>query len=141
MQIIARVGLRHVGFASCDWRFRIITALLSIKDFALEELHVFAENFDGKAVEIDRLAAGLVNAMSLLLNLFVFQNDVLLNTHHFFSETLDSDELIVGLRLLDREENLKNLMVLILDINQAQLLLLVLSNEANQLSALLNLVQ
>ena len=85
----------------------------------MEELHVLAEDFDGEAVEVDRLAAGLINTMSLLLDLFVLQNDELLNTHHFLAETLDCDELVVGLRLLDREEDLENFVVLVLNIDEA----------------------
>ena len=107
----------------------------------MEELHVLAEDFDRETIEVDRLAAGLINPMSLLLDLFVFQNDVLLDAHHFLAETLNRDELVIGLRLLDREEDLENFMVLVLNIDEAQLLLLVLANEADQLSALLNLVQ
>ena len=55
--------------------------------------------------------------MCLLLNLFVFQNDVLLYANHFFSETLDSDEFIIRFSLLDRVENFQNLMVLVLYID------------------------
>ena len=55
--------------------------------------------------------------MCLLLNLFVFQNDVLLYTNHFFSETLDSDEFIIRFSLLDRVENFQDLMVLVLYID------------------------
>ena len=55
--------------------------------------------------------------MCLFLNLLVFQNDVLLYAHHLLSETLDSDELIIRLSLLDCEENFENLMVLVLYID------------------------
>ena len=85
----------------------------------MEELHVLAEDFDRETIEVDRLAAGLINPMSLLLDLFVFQNDVLLNAHHFLAETLNRDELVIGLRLLDREEDLENFMVLVLNIDEA----------------------
>ena len=81
---------------------------MSIKDFPLEELHVLSENFDGEAVEVDCLAAGLIDPMRLLLNLLVFQNDVLLYSHHLLSETLDSDELIIRLCLLDCVEYFEN---------------------------------
>ena len=87
---------------------------MSIKDFPLEELHVLAEDLDRQAVEVDCLAAGLVHPMRLLLNLLIFQNDVLLYAHHFLTETLDGDEFIIRLSLLDREENFENLMVLVL---------------------------
>ena len=90
---------------------------MSIKDFTLKELHVLAKDFDGEAVEVDRLAAGLIYPMCLFLNLFVFQNDVLLYANHFFSETLDSDEFIIRFSLLDRVENFQNLMVLVLYID------------------------
>ena len=90
---------------------------MSIKDFPLEELHVLAEDFDGESIKVDSLAAGLVHPMCLLLNLLVFQNDVLLYAHHLLSETLDSDELIIRLCLLDCEENFENLMVLVLYID------------------------
>ena len=90
---------------------------MSIKDFPLEELHVLAEDFDGEAVEVDCLAAGLIDPMRLLLNLLVFQYDVLLYTNHFISETLDSNEFIIGLSLLNCVENFQNLMVLVLYID------------------------
>ena len=64
---------------------------MSIKDFTLKELHVLAEYLDGETVEVDCLAASLIDTMSLLLNLFVFQYDILLYAHHFLSETLDSN--------------------------------------------------
>ena len=117
MQIVARVRLGHVGFACRGRRLRIVPALLPVKHFPLEELHVLAEDFDGKAVKIDSLAARFVHPMCLFLNLLVFQNDVLLNAHHLLSETLDCDEFIIRLSLLDCEENFENLMVLVLYID------------------------
>ena len=55
------------------WRLvvRRVAALLALDDLALEELEVLAEDLDGEAVEVNRLAACLVHAVRLLLDLLV----------------------------------------------------------------------
>ena len=78
--------------------------------------------------------------VSLLLDLLVFENDELLDCKHFFAVALDGHKFVVGLGHLDVIEDLENIVVLVLNLDEAQLLLLVLSNEADQLAALLNLV-
>lgn len=79
--------------------------------------------------------------MRLFLDLLVLENDVLLNGEHLVPETLNRNQLVIWLSLLDLEEYLEDLMVLILHINEAQLLLLVLSDKADQLTTLLDLVE
>ena len=69
--------------------------------------------------------------MSLLFNLFILKNNVLLNLHHFFTEGLDCDKFVVGLCDLDIVENLQNLVILILNIDQTQLLFFVLTDKTD----------
>ena len=54
-------------------------ALLAIEHLLLQELEVLAKDLDRQAIQVDRLATSLVNAMRLLLNLLVLQDDVLLD--------------------------------------------------------------
>ena len=107
----------------------------------MQELEIFAEYFNGEPIEIDSLPACLVNTMSLLFNLLILKDYILLDCQHFLSEALDCDKFVVGLGYLDIIEDLKNLPILILNIDQAQLLLLILANKADKLSTLLNLIK
>ena len=63
----------------CRRFLRICLSLLAIHDFLLQELEIFAKNFDGKTVKVDRLSTGFVYSMGLLLDFFVFLNHILLN--------------------------------------------------------------
>ena len=62
-----------------DRRRLIVNALLPVEDFLLEELQVFTENFNRQTIQVNRLSTRLVHPMRLLLDLFVFQDDVLLD--------------------------------------------------------------
>ena len=99
------------------WLTRFISALLAVNNFALQELEIFAEYFNGEPIEIDSLPACLVNTMSLLFNLLILKDYILLDCQHFLSEALDCDEFVVGLGYLDFIEDLKNLLILILNID------------------------
>lgn len=79
--------------------------------------------------------------MGLLFYFFIFEDDELLDSHHFFAVALDSDKFVVRLRLLDFKEDLEDLVVLVLHLNQAELLLFVFSDKADEFSALLNFVE
>ena len=105
---------RRFGFI---WLTRFIRALLAVNNFALQELEIFAEYLDRKPVEIDSLTACLVNTMSLLFNLLILKDYILLDCQHFLSKALDCDEFVVGLGYLDFIEDLKNLLILILNID------------------------
>lgn len=95
----------------------------------------------GEPVKIYGLTTGLVDSVGLLLDFFVFEDDELLDSEHLFAVTLNRDQLVIGLRLLNLEENLEDLVVLVLDLDESQLLLLVLTDKADELSALLNLIE
>ena len=79
--------------------------------------------------------------MSLLLDLLVLEDHILLDGEHFVPETLYGHQFVVWLSLLNLVENFKDLVVLVLHVNQAQFLLFILADEADQFAALLNLVQ
>jgi len=79
--------------------------------------------------------------MRLLLDLFVLDDNKLLDGLHLIAEALDSDKLIVWLGLLNLVEDLEDVVVLGLHLNQAQFLLFVLAYERVQFAALFNLVQ
>ena len=123
------------------WLRGIVNALLTVKNFLLEELEVLAENFDCQAIQVNCLTAGFINAMRLLLDFLVLKNHILLNGEHLVAVTLNGNQFIIWLGLLDLEEYLEDLMILVLHIEKSQFLLLVLSDKADQLATLLNLVQ
>jgi len=79
--------------------------------------------------------------MRLLLDLFVLDDNKLLDGLHLIAEALDSDKLVVWLGLLNLVEDLEDVVVLGLHLNQAQFLLFVLAYERVQFAALFNLVQ
>ena len=79
--------------------------------------------------------------MRLFLDLFVLDNDKLLDGLHLITEALNGDELVVWLGLLNLVEDLKDVVVLGLHLHQAQFLLLVFAYEGVQFATLLNLVQ
>ena len=56
-------------------------------------------------------------------------------------QVLNSDQLVIRVRLLDLVENLQNFVVLVLHVDQSELLSLVLADEVDQLTALLDLVE
>ena len=116
-------------------------ALLLLQNLVLQKFEVLPEDLDRKAIKVHCLSAGLVDPDGLFLDLFVFENDVLLNGEHLVPEGLNCHKFIIRLCLLDFKENLQNFVILILDVNQAQLLFLVLPDEADQLAALLDLVE
>ena len=125
----------------CRRFLRICLSLLAIHDFLLQELEIFAKNFDGKTVKVDRLSTGFVYSMGLLLDFFVFLNHILLNRLHLVFIALNSDQFIIWLGSLDYMEDLQNLLVFIHDIDKAQFLFLIFANEAYQFTALLDLIQ
>ena len=124
-----------------DRRRLIVNALLPVEDFLLEELQVFTENFNRQTIQVDRLSTRLVHSMRLLLDFFVFEDDVLLDLKHFVAERLDRHQLIIWLRLLNLVKDLEDLMILILHVYQTQFLLFIFANEADKFTTLLNLVQ
>lgn len=124
-----------------DRRRLIVNALLPVEDFLLEELEVFTENFNRQTIQVDRLSTRLVHSMRLLLDFFVFEDDVLLDLKHFIAERLDRHQLIIWLRLLNLVKDLEDLMILILHVYQTQFLLFIFANEADKFTTLLNLVQ
>ena len=79
--------------------------------------------------------------MRLFLDLFVLDDDKLLDGLHLITEALNGDELVVWLGLLNLVEDLEDVVVLGLHLNQAQFLLLVFAYEGVQFATLLNLVQ
>jgi len=107
----------------------------------LQELEVLAKDLLGEAIKVNGLPTSLVNTVGLLLDLFVLKDDELLNGHHLVAVALDGDQLIVRLGLLNLKEDLEDIVVLVLHLNEAEFLLFVLTHEADQLSALLNLVE
>ena len=107
---------------------------MSIKDFPLEELHVLAKDFDGEAVEVDCLAAGLVHPDRLLLYLLVFQHHELLDGEHLVPERLDRHKFVIWLRLLDLCEYLEDLVVFVLNLYQPELLLFVFTHKTYELT-------
>ena len=116
-----KVGLCVVNIVlrcniATDRRRLIINALLPVEDFLLEELQVFTENFNRQTIQVDRLSTRLVHSMRLLLDFFVFEDDVLLDLKHFVAERLDRHQLIIWLRLLNLEKDLEDLMILILHV-------------------------
>lgn len=62
-----------------DRRRLIVNALLPVEDFLLEELQVFTENLNRQTIQVNRLSTRLVHPMRLLLDFFVFEDDVLLD--------------------------------------------------------------
>ena len=70
-EVNVRLNCIRSTFHGFIWLTRFINALLAVNNFALQELEIFAEYFNGKPVEIDCLATCLVNTMSLLFNLFI----------------------------------------------------------------------
>jgi len=116
-------------------------ALLFFENPGLKELEIFAENFDRKAIEVNGLTTSLIDTNCLLLNLFVLKHDELLNGEHLLTVRLNRHQFVIRHRLLNIEEDFKDLMVLVLNLDQTELLLLVFTNEANELAALFNLIK
>ena len=129
---------RRLGFI---YLTSFIRALLTVHNFSLQELEIFAEYFDWESVKIDSLTACLVNTMSLLFNLFILKDYVLLDWHHFLTEALDCNEFVVGLGDLNIVKDLQNLPILILNIYQAKLLLFVLADKADKFTTLFDLIK
>ena len=87
-----KIGLSgvHLGWRVLSARSRLfIDALLAIKNLLLEEFEVLAENLNRQAIQVYRLSASFVNAVGLLLDLFVFENHILLDRKHFIAESLN----------------------------------------------------
>ena len=88
-------------------------------DLLLEELEVFAEDFNTKAVKVDGLTHGLLHTGGLLLHLSILRHDVALDFLHLWVEVLNGDELIIRVRLLNLVEYLQDFMVLVLHVDQS----------------------
>lgn len=79
--------------------------------------------------------------MSLLLNLLIFLNDILLDLLHFITVALDCHQFIVGFSRLDLVENLEDLLIFVHDVDKAQFLLFILTYKADKFTTLLNFVE